>query len=157
LCLDEKLETSLHNRIDQAERFKIGNFVPNIIIPDTSGNKIELDKIKSQKILILFYVSWCPHCQEIVPAIAKLYNNQKPDKIEVLAISLDENRDKWLKFIKENRLKWLNVSDLKGWNDKVARDYYIYATPTMFLIDNNRKIIAKPLTFDDVKKMMLLK
>jgi peroxiredoxin len=153
LCLDEKLGTSLQNRIDQAQKLKIGNVVPNIILPDTSGNEIDLSKLKSEKILILFYASWCPHCQEIVPEIFKLYDKQKEKKIDVLAVSLDEKRVEWIKFIKDNNLNWLNVSDLKGWSGKAASDYYIYATPTMFLVDKARKIIAKPLTIIEMKEL----
>lgn len=153
LCLDEKLETSLQNRIDQAQKLKVENIAPNIILPDTSGKEIDLSKIESEKILIVFYASWCPHCQEIVPEIAKLYDKQMEKKIEVLAVSLDEKRGEWIKFIKDNNLNWLNVSDLKGWNGKAAKNYYIYATPTMFLIDKNRKIIAKPLIVKDIEKL----
>ena len=64
LCLDEKLTTTLDRRIQQARNFKIGNVVPNIILPDSSGSMVELNKINAEKTLIIFYASWCPHCQK---------------------------------------------------------------------------------------------
>ena len=69
LCLDQKLTTALDKRIEQSKRFKAGSKVPNIVIPDLSGSIIELNKIDSDKILIVFYASWCPHCQTLVPQV----------------------------------------------------------------------------------------
>ena len=57
------------------------------------------------------------------------------------------------KFIKENKLNWLNASDLKGWNGKAIEDYFVYATPTMFFVDSKGKIEAKPLTSDEIRKI----
>jgi hypothetical protein len=53
---------------------------------------------------------------------------------------LDENRNAWQEYIKTNGYNWINVNDTSGWSSKAARDYYIYATPTMFLVDKVKKI-----------------
>ncbi|MBU0475578.1 MAG: TlpA family protein disulfide reductase [Bacteroidetes bacterium] len=153
LCLDSQIESTIQRRIDQSKYLKIGNVVPKIVLPDSNGNNIDLSKIESEKILILFYASWCPHCKTTVTELIKLYNNQKQKKVEILAVSLDENRTEWLKFIKSNKLDWLNVSDLKGWNGKAIEEYFIYATPTMFFVDSKRNIISKPLTIDEIKSV----
>ncbi len=153
ICLDAKVESTIQKRIDQSKYFKIGSKVPNIILPDAVGNEVDLSKIKSEKVLILFYASWCPHCKNTIAQLVKLYNKQKPKKIEILAISLDEERDEWLKIIKDNNLNWLNVSDLKGWSGDTTLNYYIYATPTMFLVDKEKKIISKPMTSNDLTKI----
>ena len=151
VCLDEEVESSIQKRIGQAKNFKIGSEVPNIILPDTAGNTVDLSKIKSQKLLIIFYASWCPHCQKTIAELIKLYKNQKQKNIEVLAVSLDENRKDWTNFIKNNKLNWINVSDLKGWGGKAAEEYFIYATPTLFLIDSNKRVVAKPLKSSEIK------
>ncbi len=155
--LDEKLETSLQRRIDQAKFLSIGATVPDISLKDTSGNLTVLSKVKAEKILVVFYASWCPHCQKSVSQIVKFYNSQEEKKIEVFAVSIDKERDEWVKFIKKHKINWINVSDLKGWNSKAASDYYVYATPTMFLIDTKRKLLSKPITIDEVKKIFLAK
>lgn len=151
ICLDEKLTTTLERRIQQAKNFKVGYSVPNIIVPDSSGSLIELKKITSDKTLIIFYASWCPHCQTLLAQVYELYKNQKEKKFEVLAISIDTSRTDWLSFVKTNKLNWLNVSDLKGWAGKAVFDYYIYATPTMFLVDKNMRRIATPKTLEELK------
>ncbi len=152
LCLDESTENSIENRINQSKLLSIGTKAPSISMPNEKGQLYELDKIISNKILLIFYASWCPHCKEIVPEISKIYDNRKD--FEVLAISLDEKKEEWLKFIEDNNLNWLNLSDLKGWNSKAAQDYYIYATPTMFLLDAQKKIIGKPLTVNELKDLL---
>jgi len=151
LCLDQKLSNTLERRIQQASNFRKGNIVPDIIIPDSSGNKIELNKIESERTLIIFYASWCPHCQTLLPQIYDLYKNQEEKIFEVLAVSIDTSRVDWLDFVRNNNLNWLNVSDLEGWDGKATMDYFIYATPTMFLIDKQLKLIAKSSSIDELR------
>ncbi|MDI6804728.1 MAG: TlpA disulfide reductase family protein [Bacteroidota bacterium] len=150
ICIDEKLETALQRRMDQAKYFKIGDVVPNIVSKDWSGKEVDLYSITAENILIIFYASWCPHCKTLLPQIAELYKSQKQKKTEVFAVSIDTNKTDWQKFVETDGWKWINVSDLKGWSGNAVKDYYIYATPTMFLIDRQKKIIGKPLSFDEL-------
>jgi peroxiredoxin len=152
LCLDEKLTTTLDRRIQQARNFKVGYTVPNILIPDPSDSFIDLNKIKSEKTLIIFYSSWCPHCQTLLPQIYELYKIQKEKTIEVFAVSIDTSKTDWLNFVRTYNFNWLNVSDLKGWYGKAILDYYVYATPSMFLIDEQLKLIAKPSSVEELNK-----
>jgi peroxiredoxin len=151
LCLDQKLTSALDRRIQQSKNFKVGNSVPHIILPDSAGTEVELNKIKTDQILIVFYASWCPHCQTLLPQIYDFYKNQEEKKLEVLAISIDTSRTDWINFIRKNNLTWLNASDLEGWNGKAASDYYLYATPTMFLIDQNKKLILNSPSIEELK------
>ncbi len=154
LCLDVKTEGLIKRRIEQAKFLKIGNVVPNIIISDLSGKQIELKNISAEKTLIVFYASWCPHCKELLPKLNEYYKALKENKIEVLAVSLDSKNDDLQNFIYTNCPSLINVSDLKGWEGKAATDYFIYATPTMFLVDKDKKIISKPMTFDELKNSL---
>src|ERR1035437_6942394 len=156
ICLDEKLQNSIQRRMDQSRHFKIGAVVPGIIIPDSTGKGMNLKDIITERTLIIFYASWCPHCQELMPKINGLYKNQDKWKMKILAISIDTSRTDWLNFVRKNNFNLINVSDLKGWNGKAAQDYYLYATPTMFLINNKREIIAKPTKVGEVEKWMEL-
>ena len=154
LCLDVKTEGLIKRRIDQAKFLKIGNSVPEIVLPDVNGKQMELNKIKSEKVLIVFYTSWCPHCKELLPKLNELYITLRENKIKVLAVSLDSKKDDWQNFTNANCQSLINVSDLKGWEGKAATDYFIYATPTMFLVDRDKKIIRKPMTVDNVKGLL---
>ncbi|MBA4406289.1 hypothetical protein C0389_03345 [bacterium] len=153
LCLDVKTEGLIKRRIDQARDLKIGKTAPNIILPDNSGSTVSLKNLKADKTLIVFYASWCPHCKELLPKLNEVYKSQKVKKFEVLAVSLDSKKEDWLEFIKTNCPTLINISDLEGWDGETAANYFIYATPTMFVIDRELKVISKPMTVEDVKKI----
>ncbi len=140
ICLDEKLETALERRILQNKLFKPGFIVPDIEMNDDAGSMVKLSEITAEKTLIIFYASWCPHCKDVLPQIYDLYKNQKEKTFEVIAISIDTSKTDWLNLVKTNKLDWLNVSDLKGWEGEAAKDYFIYATPTLFLLDDNKNL-----------------
>lgn len=155
LCLDQKLTAALEKRIDQSKKFKIGALVPNIVTSDLSGSLIELKNLNSENMLILFYSSWCPHCQTLLPQVYEFYKNQKGGKFEVLAISIDTSNTDWLNFVQKNNLNnWINVCDFKGWEGKTATDYCIYATPTMFLVGKEKKLLGMPKTIEEIKSFM---
>jgi peroxiredoxin len=154
ICLNEKLETTLQLRMQQAKRFKLSTTVPDLTLTTADEKEITLSKIPSEKILLVFYASWCPHCKEMLPKFAQIYNEKGKDKFEIVAVSLDTSKTDWVKFVADNNFKWLNVSDLKGWKGKAANEYSIYATPTMFLINNKLELLAKPANPDEVKKFL---
>jgi len=149
LCLDEKLGNTIQRRIEQNKKLPIGAAAPNFIAADISGKQIELYKIAKEKVLVVFYASWCPHCKTILPQIDELRKTKKD--FEVVAISLDTNREEWKNFLETHKFKFINVCDLKGWDGNIANEFSVYATPTMFLLDKNKKIISKPTTFEELE------
>ena len=151
LCLQEETENSIQRRIDQSNILSVGNKVPNIIMTDKDEKIMDLSKIQLGKTLLVFYASWCPHCQTLLPQLNKFKKEQ--GRISIIAISLDSNKEDWIRFVEDNRIELINIIDQNGWDGKVASDYYIYATPTMFLLDNEKIIVAKPTTFDELKDM----
>ncbi len=151
ICLDETLENSIQRRIDQSKKLAVGTIAPNIEMADADGAAFNLSEINSDNTLIIFYASWCPHCQTSLPEINEFYKNQADKKLEVIAISLDDIKEDWLKFISEKSPDLVNISDGLGWDGKASSDYSIYATPTMFLLDKEKKIIAKPMNIDELK------
>lgn len=150
LCLDEKTEGMIKRRIDQAKVLKVGEIIPDIELPNTKGKMIKLSNLSTDKKLIVFYATRCPHCKNLLPEIYKKYKG----KLDVLAISLDTDKQEWKKFVKENCPDWNNLSDLKGWNSSVTSNFYLYATPTMFLVDKMNRILGKPLTLNELKKLL---
>jgi thiol-disulfide isomerase/thioredoxin len=98
----------------------------------------------------VFYASWCPHCKELLPKLNELKKNQFKKNLELVAVSLDSKKEDWVNFAGDNCSNLINVSDLKGWDGKVACDFYIYATPTMFIVDKEKKIISKPTAINEI-------
>lgn len=152
LCLDQASGSSIQRMIEQKKKLPIGGSVPNITLPDASGHPVSLAAMKAEKMLILFYSSSCPHCQEMMPKLTEWYQRARKGGLKVLAVSLDTSRTVWLSFIKTHNLDWTNVLEQGGWSGKAATDYSIYATPTMILIDKDRRIVSKPMTVAELEK-----
>jgi thioredoxin-related protein len=118
------------------------------------GKPVKLSGIGSEYTLLVFWSTACPHCVSMMPRLKELYSGQQPKRYEVMSVSIDTSRAAWTNYIKEEKLNWINVSDLKGFNGKSADDYNIYATPTIFLLDREKKILAKPITLMELEQAL---
>ncbi len=154
LCQNEESKTVLETKIESYKKFSIGKKVPDIAIKDMDGKEVRLSDIKSEFVLIIFWASWCPHCEVIMPDIKKIYDAQKVKKFEVLSISVDDNKDNWLKSVNKLQPKWINCCELKGWDGKTVKDYCVYATPTLYLVDKSLTIVSKPMSIEDLNKVL---
>lgn len=152
LCLSENVGSILQRRIEQNRRFPIGMIAPNITIANISGKPFDLYESIKDKVLLVFYSSSCPHCKTMLPMISELQLTEK--NFDVVAISLDTLREVWKGYIEKNSFNFIHVCDLKGWDGVAAKEYSIYATPTMFLLDSKKLIIAKPLTIEELKTVI---
>lgn len=149
-CENETRKTTLQKRMDSYQNLTIGKKAISFNVPDLNTNEVTLESSKSELTLLIFWASWCPHCTQMLPEIKTIYDSQTEKKFEVIAFSLDTAKNTYSDFLTKGKYTWLNCSDLKGWNSKVADDYCIYATPTMFLLDKKKYIIGKPLTTKDL-------
>lgn len=141
---------------DQREREKIsaGTEAMDITQPDVDGNMVKLSDYKGKYVLLDFWASWCAPCRAENPNVLKAYQAFHPKGLEILAVSLDSNKDSWLKAVKDDQLPWKQVSDLKGWKNEAAAQYKVQAVPTNFLIDPNGKIVAKNLRGAELQKKL---
>jgi len=149
--------TLLLKRVESYRKMALGNIASDIVIEDINGNLTALSESGHNFTLVLFWASWCPHCKSMIPELKDWYEKDRKIDMEIMAISIDTSKTEWLKAITDNNLPWINCNDLSGWDGKAAIDYNLYATPTMFILDRNRKIQAKPVTFyeflKDVEKL----
>lgn len=151
---DEKLKQILQKTANY-KRTAIGAIAPEIIFSPPSpigeglGVRSKLSDISSDYTLIIFWASWCSHCTGEVPKIKKVieeYQKKHQDKsVAAVFVSIDKEEKPWKDFIEKNELNgFINLCEFKGWNGEIGKIYNVYATPTMFLLDKHKKIIAKP-------------
>jgi thiol-disulfide isomerase/thioredoxin len=105
-------------------------------------------------VLVDFWASWCGPCRAENPNVVKAYNRFKDKNFTILGISLDDSRDKWVRAIEKDQLTWQQVSDLKGWQNEVAKLYGIRAIPQNYLLDPKGKIIGKNLRGEALEKRL---
>lgn len=150
------INSNLANQLESYRAMKKGNIAPDIIF---SGDKFapgyeqnntpnKLSDIKNKYTVVVFGASWCQKCTEELPEIAKNYAKWKAQNVEVLFVSLDENKEMFTNFT--SILPFISFCDYKKWSSPAVKNYYIFGTPTIFLLNDKREILLRP---NSVKQM----
>lgn len=125
---------------------EVGQKAPEIELTDINGKTIKLSSLKGKVVLIDFWASWCGPCRKENPYTVEIYNTYKDKGFTVFSVSIDQNKDKWLKAVEKDELIWpYHVIDPKGWYGKSATAYNVEAIPATFLIDRDGTIVATNL------------
>ncbi len=128
-----------------ARKLQVGKIAPDFTQNDPDGKPISLSSLRGKYVLVDFWASWCGPCRAENPNVVKAFNQYKNKGFTILGVSLDEKKDPWLKAIQDDHLDWYQVSDLKFWNNQVAKEYGIRAIPSNFLLDKDGKILGRNL------------
>jgi len=119
LCINSERKAKLENKLELIKKLSIGKTSPDFSTKDFNGTEVTLSEIKSETTILLFWASWCPHCTDIIPVLKEYYNAETPEKLQVIAISVDQNENDYRNSLKEHGLDWINIAELKGWEGAV--------------------------------------
>jgi peroxiredoxin len=140
--VDSAVVNKIRERAKILEPILIGKKAPNMWLTDTTGKLFTLDGFKAKATVLYFWDPNCGHCQKETPKLYEFWEKNKPRGIDVFAVTIDRKPDDWKKYIREKKLNWLNV-----WDSYTATDfknmYDIYSTPVIYILDENKKILAK--------------
>lgn len=143
-CTDEKRKAEISDIVASYQKTAPGKQVPEIVIPREKAGAVIMSETPARFKLVVFWASWCPHCTELLPQLKTVYDRYSRNDLEVFAISVDDKKAEWEKALARGGYTWINHSELKGWDCSIAYDYGIRATPTLILVDKNRKVVARP-------------
>jgi thiol-disulfide isomerase/thioredoxin len=141
---DEALIDEMRSKIKLA----IGNIAPEIVWEENGAQRKLSELTISDNYILVFWSTTCSHCLLEIP---KLYEfTMGNEALHVVAVALEDNSIDFEQFAKKLP-KWTNILGLKKWENEMAKEYKINATPTYFILDNDKRILAKPEHFEDVK------
>lgn len=153
---DDQRIRDLNEMIEREEKMNIGRIVPFFSLNNEKGEKVTRnDQFKDQYLVLNFWASWDHSSKAANAAMRNLYRKFKNNKkVGILGISFDINKQTWLESIKNDTLKWEQVSDFNGMNSPLINTFAIRKLPANLLISNTGKILARDITTDSIASLI---
>ncbi len=163
----EKYRKFVNDRAYSIMANLIGQPAANLEMTDTSGKTRTLYEVPANFVLVCFWDPTCSHCKETVPKLDSIYQAKwKYEGVQIFGVMVDGGKDNWLNFIRAHNLgDWINVYQTAAQHDAVAAAgrpdyrqlYDVYQTPVLYLLDKEKRIVAKKLTYQQVDEVINLK
>jgi len=142
----------LLDRINNLYKVSIGSSFTDFTLNDTTGNPIALSSLIGENYLLIdFWASWCGPCRRENPNIVAVYNDYNSKGFDIIGVSLDTDKNNWIKAIEKDSLTWSHVSDLQGWNNAAGKLYAVNAIPHSVILNENGTIVAKNLRGEELR------
>lgn len=141
----KKIEENQKESQAKQQKVAVGQKAPDFSATTPDGKTESLHKNLGKATVIDFWASWCGPCRQENPNVVALYNKYKAQGLKIIGVSLDKDKDKWIEAIAKDKLDWLQISNLKYWEDPIAKDYAVEAIPATFILDADGTIVAKDL------------
>lgn len=150
----EEQMTKIINRSNQVAYTLLGKTAVNLMLQDTAGKVTPLQNVKADYTLVIFWDPTCSHCKKEIPELKTYYDSLRKAGVsfQVYAIYSELDYKTWKAYVKEHKLEWINVCGKDAQELATAKYYYdVYSTPTIYLLDKEKKIFAKRLDVTALK------
>ena len=152
--MNEKQLKSVKEKVDYlTPKNRVGDLATDIPLVDPYFNKINLYSIPAEYTIIYFYDPDCNHCKVQTPILFDTYLKFRNKGIEVLAVCVTTDVQRWKEFIENDNWDWINGAD-PYFNSNFRSDYQVLTTPLLYVLDKNKEILASNLTVDDLEKFL---
>jgi len=125
----------------------VGQRFTDLEMLDTDGNSHKLSEYvgNGHWLFVDMWASWCGPCRAEMPHVVAAYEKYHKKGLEMVSISLDNQKENWVKAITALNMPWTHLSDLKGWQSIVCDVYKVWAIPDNLLINPQGEIVARNL------------
>ncbi len=148
----KEIEETIDKAAKTAEGATISDFSQST--PDGSQLSI-MSEIKKNKVTVIdFWASWCGPCRQEMPFMQEMYKDLQSRGLGIVGISLDNDRDAWLRGTEQFNITWPQMSDLKGWDNAAAQMFNITSIPHTVVVDQNGKILRRGLRGEELRKFV---
>ncbi|HUH51384.1 MAG TPA: TlpA disulfide reductase family protein [Flavobacterium sp.] len=142
-----KIGLEIQEKLKSLSPTSVGQMAPDFSAPNPEGKIVSLKESLGKVTLIDFWASWCGPCRKENPNVVALYNEFHDKGFNIIGVSLDkeDKKHEWIKAIEVDKLTWTQISNLKFWQDPIAKQYNVQGIPATFLLDAEGRIVAKNL------------
>lgn len=136
---------------DPAAKVEVGGKAPEFSAKNPEGKQISLKESMGKVTIIDFWASWCGPCRGENPNVVALYKEMHAKGLNIIGVSLDKDAAKWKEAIEKDGLVWPQISNLKFWDEPIAKQYNVESIPATFILDAKGVIVARDLRGDALK------
>lgn len=148
--ISEDAKRRIRERVNSMKPVLVDKIIPDLALSDLNRKPLSIHGIKSDYTVLFFYSPTCGHCKEAAPVLKEFYVKNKNKGLKVLAIATEQSPEEWKKYVQEFKLEEL----LHGYDFTHQTDYRtkydVFATPTVYVLDKNKKIIARRMPVEQL-------
>lgn len=153
--LDKKMKQTVVDHMTKVRLSMIGMTAPNLIMQDINLKPRALYDLKNKFTIVFFFRPTCGHCREETPLLVDFYNKNKSKfDLEIFAVNTDTSLKEMKKFMEEMKTPWVTVSGARSYVGRWDKLYYAETTPTIYILDEKKKIIGKRLGIDQFEDFL---
>ncbi|WP_053404717.1 DUF5106 domain-containing protein [Persicobacter sp. CCB-QB2] len=150
---EEETISKIEERVNQLKPNLIGERAPDLVLRDPEGNELNMADHSAPFTVLFFYDPECGHCKKETPKVLEAFHELRDQGVEFWGVNTTTDTEKWLKYVEDKQMDWINGEDPYV-QSNFRYDYDIRTTPIIYILDKDKKIIAKKIAAENITKFI---